>query len=55
MRRLPRQRTERNSVTERTFGLAGIILIAVGWSLMIAGIIKRTLYHKKRMRGLDQA
>ena len=38
--------------TQRTFGLGGIVLIAIGWSLMIAGIIKRTLYHKKRMRGL---
>jgi len=44
-----------HSVTERTFGLSGIILIGVGWSLMIAGIIRRTLYHKKRMRALDQA
>ena len=42
-----------HSVAERTFGLAGIIMIALGWSLMIVGIIKRTLYHKKRMRGLS--
>jgi hypothetical protein len=40
------------SAAERTFGLAGIVLIVVGWSLMIAGIVKRTLYHRKRMRGL---
>lgn len=39
-----------HSVAERTFGLAGIILIALGWSLMIVGIIKRALYHRKRMR-----
>ena len=39
-----------HSVAERTFGLAGIVLIALGWSLMIVGIIKRTLYHKKKMR-----
>jgi len=42
------------SVAERTFGLAGMILIALGWSLMIVGIVKRTLYHKKKMRGIDQ-
>ena len=41
-----------HSVTERTFALAGFLLIALGWSLMIAGIVKRALYHKKRMRGL---
>jgi uncharacterized protein YjeT (DUF2065 family) len=41
-----------HTVVERTLGLAGIILVAIGCSLMIAGIIKRTLYHKKRMRGL---
>ena len=40
-----------HSIAERTFGLAGIVLIVAGWSLMIAGIVKRTLYHKKRMRG----
>ena len=40
-----------HTVIERTLGLGGIILVAVGCSLMIAGIIKRTLYHKKRMRG----
>jgi len=39
-----------HSVTERTFGLAGIVLIAIGWTLLIVGIIKRMLYHKKRMR-----
>jgi uncharacterized membrane protein len=39
------------NVVQRTLGLAGIILIAAGFSLMIMGIIKRTLYHKKRMRG----
>ena len=43
------------SVAERTFGLAGIVLIALGWSLMIVGIVKRTFYHKKRMRERDQA
>jgi len=42
-----------HSVTERTFGLAGLVLIALGWSLMIVGIIKRTLYHKKKMRELE--
>ena len=42
-----------HSVAERTFGLAGIVLIAIGWSLMIMGIIKRMLYHKKRTRGLS--
>jgi len=41
-----------HSVTERTFGLAGIVLIGLGWSLMIIGIIKRMLYHKKKMREL---
>lgn len=41
-----------HSVAERTFALAGFLLIALGWSLMIAGIVKRALYHKKRMRGL---
>jgi uncharacterized membrane protein len=41
-----------HSVVERTCGLAGLVMIAIGWSLMIAGIVKRTLYHKKRMRGL---
>jgi ACR3 family arsenite efflux pump ArsB len=41
-----------HSMTERTFALAGFLLIALGWSLMIAGIVKRALYHKKRMRGL---
>jgi len=41
-----------HSVTERTFALAGFVLIALGWSLMIAGIVKRMFYHKKRMRGL---
>ena len=41
-----------HSVTERTFALAGFLLIALGWSLMIAGIVKRALYHRKRMRGL---
>jgi len=41
-----------HSVTERTFALAGFLLIALGWSLMIAGIVKRMLYHKKRTRGL---
>ena len=44
-----------HSVAERTFGLAGIVLIALGWSLMIVGIIKRTLYHKKKMRELEAA
>jgi hypothetical protein len=42
-----------HSVTERTFGLAGIVLIAIGWTLLIVGIIKRMLYHKRRMRGSD--
>lgn len=42
-----------HSVAERTFGLAGLILIALGWSLMIAGILKRALHHRKRMRGLS--
>ena len=42
-----------HSVAERTFGLAGIVLIALGWSLMIVGIIKRMLYHRKRMRELS--
>ena len=41
-----------HSVTERTFGLAGIVLIAIGWALLIVGIVKRMLYHKKRMRRL---
>ena len=41
-----------HSVAERAFGLVGIILIAIGCSLMIAGILKRTLHHRKRMRGL---
>jgi len=41
-----------HSVAERTFGLAGTLLIAFGWSLMIAGIVKRALYHKRRTRGL---
>src|SRR4051812_21659839 len=44
-----------HSVIERTFGLAGIVLIALGWSLMIVGIIKRSLYHKKKMRELEAA
>jgi len=42
-----------HSVAERTFGLAGIILVAVGCSLIVAGVIKRTLHHRKRMRGLS--
>ncbi len=42
-----------HSAAERTFGLAGMVLIALGWSLMIAGIIKRMLYHKKKMRELE--
>jgi len=42
-----------HSVTERTFALAGLVMIALGWSLMIAGIIKRMLYHRKRMRELS--
>jgi len=41
-----------HSVVERTFGLAGIILVAIGCSLIVAGVIKRTLHHRKRMRGL---
>lgn len=41
-----------HSPAERTFGLAGVSLILFGWVLMIAGIVKRALYHKKRMRGL---
>lgn len=40
------------NVTERTFGLAGIVVIAGGWSLMIIGIVKRMLHHRKRMRGI---
>jgi len=42
-----------HSIAERTYGLAGIVLIAAGFSLMIVGIIKRTLYHKKKMRELE--
>jgi uncharacterized membrane protein len=41
-----------HSATERTFGLAGLILIGLGWMLMIAGIIRRALHHRKRMKGL---
>ncbi len=41
-----------HTVAERSFGLAGIVLIVIGWSLMIAGIVKRMLYHRKRIRGL---
>ena len=41
-----------HSVTERTFGLAGMLMIAFGWSLMIVGIVKRMLYHRKRTQGL---
>jgi len=41
-----------HSVVERTFGLAGIILVALGCSLIVAGVVKRTLHHRKRMRGL---
>ena len=42
-----------HSVAERTYGLAGIVLIAAGFSLMIVGIIKRSLYHRKKMRELE--
>jgi len=41
-----------HSMTERTFGLAGMILIGLGWLLMIGGIIQRALYHRKRTRDL---
>lgn len=39
-----------HTVTERTFAFAGLILIALGWVLMIAGIVRRMLYHRARMR-----
>jgi uncharacterized membrane protein len=42
-----------HSVTERTFGLAGIILVAIGCLLIVAGVIRRTLHHRRRMRGTD--
>jgi hypothetical protein len=39
-------------IVQRTDGLAGVVLIVIGWVLMIGGIIQRTRYHKKRLRGL---
>lgn len=40
-----------HSVTERTFGLAGILLVAIGCVLMIAGVVRRMLHDKRRMKG----
>ena len=42
-----------HSVVERTFALAGLVMIVLGWSLMIVGIVKRMLHHRKRMRELS--
>ena len=41
-----------HSMADRMFGFAGIVLILGGWVLMIAGIVRRTRYHKQRMKGL---
>lgn len=41
-----------HSVTERTFGLAGTVLVALGCLLIVAGVIRRTLHNRKRMKGL---
>jgi len=40
-----------HSVVQRTFGLAGVILVAIGCALIVAGVVRRTLHHRRRMRG----
>lgn len=32
-------------------GRAAIALLVVGWALAIVGVVKRTLYHRRRMAG----
>jgi drug/metabolite transporter (DMT)-like permease len=32
-------------------GLAALAALVVGWALAIVGIVKRTLYHRRRMAG----
>jgi hypothetical protein len=32
-------------------GRAAIALLVIGWALALVGIVKRTLYHRRRMGG----
>ncbi len=40
-----------HSMADRIFGFAGLVLILLGWVLMIVGIVRRTRYHKRRIKG----
>lgn len=44
-------RTSGNDVWHSTIGILSVATLAIGWTIVIVAVVKRTLYHRRRMGG----